>query len=89
MKVQNTSTRLHHVGLVSIIPGESAVIDDAYAGSINTNDLKVLEGPAKPAAAPKAAGKGNAQPAPVAPAVQAVAVQPAPVWAPPVAPDAS
>jgi hypothetical protein len=77
MKVKNTSARPHHVGDVFIAPGQEATVSDAYAGALSA-DLVVTEAPAKPAAAPKAASKGNAP----APAVQATAVQPAPVWAP-------
>lgn len=92
MKVKNNSTRLIHVGLVSIIPGEEAVIDDAYANAIPA-DLEVLEGPAKLRSAPAAAAKG-APKAPAAPVVTAPVAPPEapaapdltvtpPVWAPP------
>ena len=39
MKVKNVSARLHHVGNVSIAPGEEKDIPDAYKGSINKDDL--------------------------------------------------
>lgn len=39
MRVKNVSARLHHVGGVSIAPGETKEIQDVYAGSINKAEL--------------------------------------------------
>lgn len=93
MKVKNISSRLHHVGDVSIIPDAVAEIDDDYAGSVNSAELVavVAEAPVQPApvAPAKSAAKGSKTPAPVvepvastAPAVDPLQVtSPAP-WTP-------
>ena len=57
MLVKNISARLHHVGDASIIPGQTAEVDDMWRGSLNPNDLVVIEEApvaAKPAVAPAA-----------------------------------
>lgn len=59
MKVKNVSARLHHVGNVSIAPGEEKEIPDAYKGSTNKVDLVEVKAPvpgtkAPVASAPKA-----------------------------------
>lgn len=79
MQVKNTSTRLHHVGDVSIIPGETAEVSDAYAGAMSA-ELVVVEPPK--VAAPVAAGKAAANTS----AKAAAAAQPAPAPSAPVAP---
>ena len=51
MKVKNVSARLHHVGNVSIAPGETKDVSDEYANAINRNDLvedKPVEAEEKP-----------------------------------------
>lgn len=45
MKVKNTSSRLHHVGSVSILPGEEKVIPDSFRNSINKNELVEVKSP--------------------------------------------
>ena len=71
MKVKNVSARLHHVGNVSIAPGEEKEIPKAFEDSINKNDLVEVKAaapaPAAPAAKPTAP-KPGAPVAPVAPA---------------------
>jgi len=79
MKVKNNSTRLHHVGDVSIIPGETAEVSDAYAGALSP-ELEVVERPK--AAAPVGAGKAAANTS----AKAAAAATPAPAPSAPVAP---
>jgi len=39
MKVKNISARLHHIGDVSVAPGEEKEIPDVYKGSFNVVDL--------------------------------------------------
>lgn len=39
MKVKNVSTRLHHVGNVSIAPGAEAEIPKGYETAINKHEL--------------------------------------------------
>ena len=39
MKVKNVSARLHHVGNVSIAPGEEKEIPTGFEGAINKEDL--------------------------------------------------
>ena len=60
MKVKNVSTRLHHVGSVSIAPGAVADIPDAYKNSINKNDLVEVKAPAPAAPGSPAAQKAAA-----------------------------
>lgn len=60
MKVKNVSTRLHHVGDVSIAPGQEVELADSWLAAINPAELVVTENP-KAKRAPAAAS------APVAP----------------------
>jgi ribose 1,5-bisphosphokinase PhnN len=57
MKVKNVSARLHHVGDVSIAPGDIAEIDKSFAKAINTAELVEVVETSKPAKAAKAAEK--------------------------------
>jgi len=57
MKVKNVSARLHHVGNVSIAPGEEKDIPDAYKGSINKDDLVEVKAAANAQAAKHAVSK--------------------------------
>lgn len=43
MLVKNVSARLHHIGQVSIAPGEEKDIDDAFASAINPAELVAVE----------------------------------------------
>lgn len=45
MKVKNVSARLHHVGNVSIAPGEEKEIPKEFEGAINKADLVAVEAP--------------------------------------------
>lgn len=47
MLVKNVSARLHHVGAVSIAPGEEKEIGDEYASAINPAELIAVETPVK------------------------------------------
>lgn len=54
MKVKNVSSRLHHIGNVSIAPGEEKEIPAGFENSINTADLvEVKSAPAAKSAAVK------------------------------------
>ncbi len=56
MKVKNVSARLHHVGDVSIAPGEEKDIHGAFASAINKVDLvEVAPAAIAPVVAKKAA----------------------------------
>ena len=57
MKVKNVSARLHHVGNVSIAPGEEKEIPKAFEGAINKNDLVEVKAAAPAPAAPAPAAK--------------------------------
>ena len=48
MKVLNVSARLHHVGDVSIAPGEEKDIPDSFGAAVNSAELVVVK-PVKPA----------------------------------------
>lgn len=48
MRVKNVSTRLHHVGNVSIAPGQEAEIERQFEGTINRKELVPVT-PAAPA----------------------------------------
>lgn len=78
MKVKNVSARLHHVGNVSIAPGEEKEIPKGFENSINKNDLVEVKAAATaPAAKPAAQKPGTpVAPAPAAPA-EAAATAPA------------
>lgn len=64
MKVKNVSARLHHVGNVSIAPGEEKEIPKGFENAINKDELvevkvaapapKAPTAPPAPPAAPKA-----------------------------------
>ena len=66
MKVKNVSARLHHVGNVSIAPGEEKNIPKDYETAINKDELVEVK-PAEPAPAPKPAAPKPAAPKPAAP----------------------
>lgn len=51
MRVKNVSSRLHHVGSVSIVPGATETIPDTYKNSINKDELVEVKAVA-PAPAP-------------------------------------
>ena len=63
MKVKNVSARLHHVGNVSIAPGEEKEIPKGFENAINKADLVEV----------KAAAPAPAAPAPAAPAAKPAA----------------
>ena len=72
MKVKNVSARLHHVGNVSIAPGEEKDIPKGFETAINKDELvEVKVAAPAPAAKPVAPKPG----APVAPAAPAPAAQ--------------
>ena len=54
MKVRNVSARLHHVGNVSIAPGEEKDIPKEFENSINKNDLVEVKIPVPGTKAPTA-----------------------------------
>ena len=58
MKVKNVSARLHHVGNVSIAPGEEKDIPKGFENAINKADLVEVKAaaqkPGAPAPAPTA-----------------------------------
>lgn len=54
MKVTNVSSRLHHVGNVSIAPGETKDVEAKFAKSITTKELQVVEAAEPPAPPTKA-----------------------------------
>lgn len=45
MRVKNISARPHHVGDVTIIPGDEKDIPDSFANAINKNDLIEIKAP--------------------------------------------
>lgn len=59
MKVKNVSARLHHVGNVSIAPGEVKEIPKGFETAINKDELVEV----KDATAPKAPAAPPAPPA--------------------------
>lgn len=70
MKVKNVSARLHHVGNVSIAPGEEKDIPKGFETAINKDELVEVR-PAAPApaakpAAPKPGASAAPAPAPAA-----------------------
>jgi hypothetical protein len=75
MKVKNVSARLHHVGNVSIAPGEEKEIPKAFENSINKNDLVEVKAVAPAPAAKPTAPKPGAPVAPVAPVAPAPAAE--------------
>lgn len=71
MKVKNVSARLHHVGNVSIAPGEEKEIPKGFENAINKADLVEVKAAAPAPAAKPAAPKPGAPAAPApAPAAE-------------------
>ena len=68
MKVKNVSARLHHVGNVSIAPGEEKDIPKAFETAINKDELVEVKSVAPAPAAKPVAPKPGTPVAPVAPA---------------------
>ena len=68
MKVKNVSARLHHVGNVSIAPGEEKDIPKGFETAINKDELVEVKAAAPAPAAKPAAPKPGAPVAPAAPA---------------------
>ena len=70
MKVKNVSARLHHVGNVSIAPGEEKDIPKSYETAINKAELveakAAAPAPAAKPAAPKPGAPAAPAPAPAA-----------------------
>ena len=64
MKVKNISARLHHVGSVSIAPGEEKDIPKGFETAINKDELVEIKSAAP---APAAKPVAPAAPAPAAP----------------------
>jgi len=75
MKVKNVSARLHHVGNVSIAPGEEKDIPKGFESAINKDELVEVKAAAPAPAAKPAAPKPGAPVAPVAPAAPAPAAE--------------
>ena len=67
MKVKNVSARLHHVGNVSIAPGEEKDIPKGFETAINKDELVEVKA-AAPAPAAKPAAPKPGTPAAPAPA---------------------
>jgi len=71
MKVKNVSARLHHVGNVSIAPGEEKDIPKGFETAINKDELVEVKAAAPAPAAKPAAPKPGAPAAPApAPAAE-------------------
>ena len=71
MKVKNVSARLHHVGDVSIAPGEEKDIPKGFEAAINKDELVEVKAAAPAPAAKPAAPKPGAPAAPApAPAAE-------------------
>ena len=68
MKVKNVSARLHHVGNVSIAPGEEKDIPKGFETAINKDELVEVKSAAPTPAAKPVAPKPGTPVAPVAPA---------------------
>ena len=68
MKVKNVSARLHHVGNVSIAPGEEKDIPKGFETAINKDELVEVKAAAPAPATKPAAPKPGAPVAPAAPA---------------------
>lgn len=70
MKVKNVSARLHHVGNVSIAPGEEKDIPKGFETAINKGELVEVKAaapaPAAKPAAPKPGAPATPAPAPAA-----------------------
>lgn len=54
MRIKNVSARLHHIGNLSLAPGQEGECPEGFEKSFNTNDIQEVK-PAKPAKAPTAA----------------------------------
>lgn len=65
MKVKNVSARLHHIGDVSIAPGQTAEIPEAFRNSINKTELVEVK-PVAPTAPPAPGSKAAAKAAAIA-----------------------
>lgn len=74
MKVKNVSARLHHVGNVSIAPGEEKDIPKGYETAINKDELVEVKA-AAPAPAPAAKPAAPKPGAPVPPPAPAPAAE--------------
>jgi hypothetical protein len=74
MKVKNVSARLHHVGTVSIAPGEEKDIPKGYETAINKDELVEVKA-AAPAPAPAAKPAAPKPGAPVPPPAPAPAAE--------------
>lgn len=72
MKVKNVSARLHHVGNVSIAPGEEKEIPKGFENAINKDELVEVKTAVPAPAAKPVAPKPGAPVAPAAPAQAAV-----------------
>ena len=70
MKVKNVSARLHHVGNVSIAPGEEKDIPKGFETAINKDELVEVKSVAPAQAAKPVVTKLGTPVAPVAPAAQ-------------------
>ena len=68
MKVKNISARLHHVGSVSIAPGEEKDIPKGFETAINKDELVEIKSAAPAPAAKPVAPKPGTPVAPAAPA---------------------
>lgn len=68
MKVKNVSARLHHVGNVSIAPGEEKDIPKGFETAINKDELVEVKSAAPAPAAKPVAPKPGTPVAPTAPA---------------------
>lgn len=68
MKVKNVSLRLHHVGNVSIAPGEEKDIPKGFESAINKDDLIEVKSAAPAPAAKPVAPKPSSPVAPASPA---------------------
>ena len=75
MKVKNVSARLHHVGNVSIAPGEEKDIPKSYETAINKDELVEVKAAAPAPAAKPVAPKPGAPVPPAAPAAPAPAAE--------------
>lgn len=68
MKVKNVSARLHHVGNVSIAPGEEKDIPKGFETAINKDELVEVKSASPAPAAKPVAPKPGTPVAPVTPA---------------------
>lgn len=54
IKLKNNSTRLHHIGGVSIVPGGEGEVPEIYKDSFNKQELEVVSGASAVAKKPAA-----------------------------------